>query len=40
VLSLVDYYNYTGDESVMDQFLTNACIRLDAAYTHYATRRT
>ena len=36
VLSLVDYYNYTGDESVMDQFLTNACIRLDAAYTHYA----
>jgi len=35
VLSLVDYYNYSGDEAMLDQYLANAGGRLDAAYDHY-----
>lgn len=36
VLSLVDYYNYTGDDAFLDQYIENASGRLDAAYEHYA----
>jgi hypothetical protein len=35
VLSLVDYYNYSGDKAVLDQYLANAAGKLDAAYAHY-----
>lgn len=35
VLSLVDYYNYSGDATALDQFLTNACNRLDEVYVNY-----
>jgi alpha-L-rhamnosidase len=35
VLSLVDYYNYSGDDAMLDQYLANACGKLQAAYDHY-----
>jgi hypothetical protein len=35
VLSLIDYYNYTGDKALLDEMLTNACAKLDTAYEHY-----
>jgi alpha-L-rhamnosidase len=35
VLSLVDYYNYSGDEAMLDKSLANACGKLDEAYAHY-----
>jgi hypothetical protein len=35
VLSLVDYYNYSGDDAMLDQYLANAGRKLDAAYGHY-----
>jgi hypothetical protein len=35
VLSLVDYYNYSADDAMLDRDLTNACAKLDAAYEHY-----
>jgi hypothetical protein len=35
VLSLIDYYNYTGDKALLDEMLDNACGKLDAAYQHY-----
>jgi hypothetical protein len=35
VLSLVDFYNYTGDKDLLDEQLTNACAKLDTAYNHY-----
>jgi hypothetical protein len=34
-LSLIDYYNYTGDKELLDEMLTNACAKLDVAYEHY-----
>lgn len=35
VLSLVDYYLYTGDRELLDQLLDNACQKMDLAYEHY-----
>lgn len=35
VLSLVDYYEYSGDDAALDEFSANACAKLDAAYNHY-----
>ncbi len=37
VLSLIDYYNYTGDKSILNKYLDNACSKLDAAYRNYGT---
>ena len=35
VLSLVDYYHYTGDKPLLDEMLKNACDKLDTAYNHF-----
>lgn len=37
VLSLLDYYNYTGDGAAMNMHLINACGKLDDAYKVYGT---
>ena len=37
VLSLLDYYHYTGDAATLDGFLANACGKLDAAYQVFET---
>lgn len=37
VLSLIDYYYYTGDKILLDELLENACAKLDIAYDHYGT---
>lgn len=37
VLSLIDYYNYTGDTVLMEEMLENACAKLDNAYKQYDT---
>ncbi|WP_106827905.1 alpha-L-rhamnosidase C-terminal domain-containing protein [Parabacteroides pacaensis] len=35
ILSLIDYYMYTGDKELLDEMLENACYKLDMAYEHY-----
>lgn len=35
VLSLIDYYNYTGDKELLNNLLENASEKLDIAYEHY-----
>jgi alpha-L-rhamnosidase len=35
VLSLVDYYNYTGDTAFLKKYIANADARLQKAYEHY-----
>jgi len=35
VLSLLDYYSYTGDTSTVQSFLANACKKLDLAYQDF-----
>lgn len=35
VLSLIDYYNYTGDRQLVEELLENARNKLDIAYQHY-----
>lgn len=35
VLSLIDYYMYTGDKALLDEMLENACKKLDIAWQHY-----
>jgi len=37
VLSLIDYFNYTGDTATIGKYLDNACAKLDIAYDHYGT---
>ncbi|HSY20301.1 MAG TPA: alpha-L-rhamnosidase C-terminal domain-containing protein [Candidatus Acidoferrales bacterium] len=37
VMSLVDYYDYTGDASLLDAYVTNAMTKLDHAYAIYGT---
>ena len=37
VLSLVDYYRYTGDTSTLRTYLDNACRKLDDAFHVYGT---
>ena len=40
VLSLIDYYNYTGDKALLEEMIENACGKLDVAYKHYGTNPT
>lgn len=40
VLSLLDYYNYTGDRALMDEMLENACAKLEKAYKQYGNNAT
>lgn len=35
VLSLIDYYNYTGDVATLDTLTDNACNKLEIAYKHF-----
>jgi len=37
VLSLLDYYNYTGDAATLERFVKNACAKLDEAYAAFGT---
>ena len=37
VLSLLDYYRYTGDSATLEKFLPNACKKLDSAYEAFGT---
>ncbi|GEM_PF-287014 len=37
VLSLLDYYNYTGDTQTLDKYITNACAKLDDAFNVFGT---
>ncbi|HEY4416435.1 MAG TPA: alpha-L-rhamnosidase C-terminal domain-containing protein [Verrucomicrobiae bacterium] len=37
VLSLLDYYNYSGDATTLGGYITNAMAKLDHAYTIYGT---
>jgi len=37
VLSLIDYYNYTGDGALLGGYLSNAVAKLDNAYTTFGT---
>ncbi|MCX6224181.1 MAG: hypothetical protein NTV01_05445, partial [Bacteroidia bacterium] len=37
VLSLLDYYNYTGDNAALNQYIDNACKKLDEAYKVFGT---
>ncbi|MES2826940.1 MAG: alpha-L-rhamnosidase C-terminal domain-containing protein [Bacteroidota bacterium] len=37
VLSLIDYYNYTGDEATLEKYMDNAGAKLDDAYKVYGT---
>jgi alpha-L-rhamnosidase len=35
VLSLYDYFSYTGDEATLRKYIQNASSKLDVAYNHY-----
>lgn len=37
VLSLLDYYNYTGDAATLEEYITNATSKLDYAYAVYGS---
>jgi alpha-L-rhamnosidase len=37
VLSLIDYYKYTGDIATLKTYMDNACAKLDEAYKVYGT---
>ncbi len=37
VLSLLDYYYYTGDTTTLNKYLDNACAKLDKAYEIFGT---
>jgi len=37
VLSLIDYYKYTGDSVTFKSYIANACAKLDEAYSVYGT---
>jgi hypothetical protein len=37
VLSLIDYYKYTGDANTLNTYVSNACSKLDDAYSAYGT---
>jgi len=37
VLSLIDYYKYTGDSLTLKKYIPNACAKLDDAYKVYGT---
>ena len=35
VLSLIDYYNYTGDAATLEKYIANVCGKLDDAFSVY-----
>jgi hypothetical protein len=35
VLSLIEYYNYSGDKETLGSYIDNASAKLDSAYSHY-----
>jgi len=35
ILSLLDYYHYTGDAATLEKYVSNACAKLDAAYQDF-----
>jgi Bacterial alpha-L-rhamnosidase. len=37
VLSLIDYYRYTGDTETLNNYIANVCAKLDDAYKVYGT---
>ena len=37
ILSLLDYYQYTGDVQTLDRYINNACTKLDDAYSVFGT---
>jgi hypothetical protein len=37
VSSMLDYYNYTGDATILEKYIGNISGKLDAAYTAYGT---
>jgi len=37
VLSLLDYYYYTGDAAILGRYVANACAKLDGAYGAFGT---
>ena len=37
VLSLLDYYDYTGDAATLEKYITNICAKLDDAFRVYGT---
>jgi len=37
VLSLIDYYNYSGDTATLGNYIVNACGKLDTAFRNYGT---
>ena len=37
ILSLLDYYKYTGDAQTLDRYINNACAKLDDAYGVFGT---
>jgi len=37
VLSLLDYYQYSGDTATLEGYINNACAKLDDAYTVFGT---
>jgi alpha-L-rhamnosidase len=37
VLSLLDYYSYTGDAATLEHYVTNVCAKLDEAFCLYGT---
>ncbi|MGA2363106.1 MAG: alpha-L-rhamnosidase C-terminal domain-containing protein [Candidatus Aminicenantales bacterium] len=37
VLSLLDYYNYTGDAATLERYVANACAKLDESYASFGT---
>jgi hypothetical protein len=39
VLSLLDYYYYSGDTATMEKYVPNACKKLDAAYDDFGKNR-
>lgn len=38
VLSLIDYYKYTGDKETLKLYIANVCAKLDDAYKVYGTK--
>ena len=37
ILSLLDYYQYTGDTQTLNRYIDNACAKLDDAYSVFGT---
>ncbi len=35
ILSLLDYYHYTGDAATLEKYIANSCEKLNSAYNHF-----